>query len=210
MNSEFSDWNQLLGNGHPSSSCARVAIREQIERRAGLLEHGPEEGGREEQRADGIQAPALLRRPVAAEKQPAEEPDGDDQQQIAGAVRDLLRGNGDDAGVSAECRSATIDGQREPPHEQRATLQARRRLGRRSGRRMQAGVAEVLAAEHVLNHAEHHADAGRGETEVPVDALPEIPADQRRDERAEIDPHVEDRETGVAADVVLADRAARR
>ena len=38
--------------------------------------------------------------------------------------------------------------------------------------------------------------------EVPVDALPEIAADQRRDERAEVDPHVEDREAGVAAVVV--------
>ena len=43
-----------------------------------------------------------------------------------------------------------------------------------------------------------------------LDALPEVAADQRRDERAEVDAHVEDREAGVAALVVCACRAARR
>ena len=41
----------------------------------------------------------------------------------------------------------------------------------------------------------------RRESAVPVDLLPEVPADQRRDERAEVDAHVEDREAGVAARV---------
>ena len=54
------------------------------------------------------------------------------------------------------------------------------------------------AAGHVLNEAEHHADAGRGEAEVPVDVLSEIAADERREERAEVDAHVEDREPGIA------------
>ena len=40
------------------------------------------------------------------------------------------------------------------------------------------------------------------EADVPVDALSEIAADQRRDERAEVDAHVEDREAGVAALIV--------
>ena len=57
---------------------------------------------------------------------------------------------------------------------------------------------EPPLAEHVLDQAEHHAEAGRGEAEVPVDALREIAGDQRPDECAEVDPHVEDREPGVA------------
>ena len=38
---------------------------------------------------------------------------------------------------------------------------------------------------------------------MPVDVLAEIAADQRRDQRADIDPHVEDGEAGVAPRVVL-------
>ena len=44
-----------------------------------------------------------------------------------------------------------------------------------------------------------HADAGAREAEVPVDALREVAGDERPEERAEVDPHVEDREAGVAA-----------
>jgi hypothetical protein len=67
---------------------------------------------------------------------------------------------------------------------------------------MEAGVAEILRAEHVLHEADHHADAGDREAQMPVDALAEIARDQRRDERAEVDAHVEDREGGVTSDVV--------
>src|SRR4029453_14967430 len=75
--------------------------------------------------------------------------------------------------------------------------------GRRCGRRgMESGVAEVTSAEHVLDDADHHADATRRKTDVPVAALSQIPADQGRDERAEIDPHVEDRESRIAAAVL--------
>ena len=56
-----------------------------------------------------------------------------------------------------------------------------------------------LPPSDVLNDAEHHADARRGEAEMPVDRLPQVAAHQRREERAEVDPHVEDREPRVAA-----------
>ena len=88
-----------------------------------------------------------------------------------------------------------------PPQTSRAAVAPPPRSSRR--RRVQAGVAEVLGAEHVLDEAEHHPDAGGAEADVPVDALTEIAADQRRDERAEVDAHVEDREAGVAPLVVV-------
>ena len=43
-----------------------------------------------------------------------------------------------------------------------------------------------------------HPDAGRGKAGVPADPLAEKAAHQRRDEGAEVDPHVVDREAGVA------------
>jgi hypothetical protein len=67
---------------------------------------------------------------------------------------------------------------------------------------MQAGITQVLAAEDVLNDADHHADAGRRKPDVPVDPLTEIPANQRRDERAEVDAHVENRIPRIAPHVV--------
>ena len=66
-------------------------------------------------------------------------------------------------------------------------------LGRAKSRR-----AEVLSAEPVLHEAEHHADAGRPEAQVPVDLLAEEPADEGPEERAGVDARVEDREAGVA------------
>jgi hypothetical protein len=41
------------------------------------------------------------------------------------------------------------------------------------------GAAEILSSQHVLDEAEDHADAGRGEPDVPADALSEIAADER-------------------------------
>ena len=63
------------------------------------------------------------------------------------------------------------------------------------------GRVEPLLSEHVLHEAERHADAGAREADVPVDPLREVAGDERPDERAEVDPHVEDREAGVAARV---------
>src|SRR5260221_385524 len=89
---------------------------------------------------------------------------------------------------------AGLDGSRDPTDELRARLQVRGVLGRFRGRGMQARLAEILRAGDVLHQAEHHADAGGAEADVPVDALPEVAAYQRRDERAEVDAHVIDRE----------------
>ena len=61
--------------------------------------------------------------------------------------------------------------------------------------------AEVFPARHVLHEPERHADAGAGKAQVPVDPLREIAGDEGAERRAQVDPHVEDREPGVAARV---------
>jgi hypothetical protein len=57
---------------------------------------------------------------------------------------------------------------------------------------------EALPSEPVLHDADRHADAGGRKPGVPVHALREIARDDRAHERAAVDPHVEDREAGVA------------
>src|SRR5260370_6037106 len=69
-------------------------------------------------------------------------------------------------------------------------------------RRLAAGAAQILCAQHILDDANEHADSGDPKAEMPIDPLPDPTADQRRDECAEVDPHVEDRKTGVAAMIV--------
>ena len=60
MNSAFSDWHQLLGNSDAEDVVARAAIGEEVQRRAGLLEHRPEERRGDEEHADHVQAAALV------------------------------------------------------------------------------------------------------------------------------------------------------
>ena len=64
------------------------------------------------------------------------------------------------------------------------------RRTRRCG--VSAGIAEVFAPERVLQQPKQHADAGGGKAKMPVNALPQVAAHQRRDERAGVDAHVED------------------
>ena len=67
---------------------SRVAIGEQVQRRAGLLEHRPEQRRGEEEDADDVEPLALLaassrRRGTASRRRPTR----DDEQQVAGARR---------------------------------------------------------------------------------------------------------------------------
>src|SRR6266480_5913392 len=55
-----------------------------------------------------------------------------------------------------------------------------------------------MASDHVLNEAGGHADARTCEADVPVDPLRQIAGDERTEQRAEINPHVEDGEPRVA------------
>ena len=70
--------------------------------------------GRQEQHADHIEALALLGRPFARGIQPAEESDDDEQQEHAGGVGDLRRGNRHESGVAANA-----DDQRPAPAARR-------------------------------------------------------------------------------------------
>src|SRR6476659_1932009 len=65
---------------------------------------------------------------------------------------------------------------------------------------MNRGVQPLLP-EYVLDYAERHPESGTGEADVPVHSLCQIAGDERSDERPEIDAHVEDRESSVAARV---------
>ena len=50
-----------------------------------------------------------------------------------------------------------------------------------------------------MDQTQHHADARRGETVMPIDFLAQRAANQRANERAQVDAHVKDREPRVAA-----------
>ena len=67
---------------------------------------------------------------------------------------------------------------------------------------MAGGADGGLAHEHVLDQADGHADGG--EAEAPVEALhvPQQAGEQRAEQGADVDAHVEDGETGVAARVL--------
>ena len=71
-------------------------------------------------------------------------------------------------------------------------------------------VQEVATTKSVLHETEDHPDAGRGETPVPAHVFAEVAAHQRAEECAEIDPHVEDRKTGIGGARLLRDRDPRR
>ena len=56
----------------------------------------------------------------------------------------------------------------------------------------------MLEPKPVLYQSEHHADARCTETEMPVDLLTEIPADQRTDKGTDVDSHVVDGKPRIA------------
>ncbi len=66
---------------------------------------------------------------------------------------------------------------------------------------------EGALPEEVEAKTRDHADAGGAEAVVPAEPLAECAADQRRKERAEIDPHVEDREGAVPSRITLGVKA---
>src|ERR1035441_504802 len=66
------------------------------------------------------------------------------------------------------------------------------------GRRMQARRPQMPAGHKVLDDSGQHAQAGNAEAKPPTDALPHVAAEQRRYQRAEVDPHVEDGKARVA------------
>ena len=152
MKNELTLWNQLLGKRQAEDLGARVAIGEQVERRAGLFEDRPEQRRGEEQHGDDVQPPALGRRPVAGEEQPAEEADRQSRSSTPAASATA-------AAVIGTVPVAAADAEHEHRAEKQATPQLRlppgaRRLRRRRGAGSQAGVAEQCArAQRVLDDA---------------------------------------------------------
>ncbi len=67
--------------------------------------------------------------------------------------------------------------------------------------RRPADIAEKTVTEHIDPQRGHHAYGGGAEAQVPGDLLPEIPADQRPEQGADIDAHVIDRVAGFLAGI---------
>src|SRR5688572_18161108 len=63
---------------------------------------------------------------------------------------------------------------------------------------MQSRFTQMMCCELELQQTQKHAYAGSSESIVPVDLLAERAAQERTNRRAQIDPHVEDREPGIA------------
>src|SRR5712672_4301661 len=63
-----------------------------------------------------------------------------------------------------------------------------------------ADVAErFVAAQAVSDESDHHTEPGGAEAERPTHSLAEDARDKRGDQRADVDSHVKDRESGIAA-----------
>jgi hypothetical protein len=60
------------------------------------------------------------------------------------------------------------------------------------------GRPEIFRAQRILDETAHHSDAGCAEAKMPVHGFAQVAADDRPQQRAEVDPHIEDREAGVA------------
>ena len=69
--------------------------------------------------------------------------------------------------------------------------------------RRRAGTAEMLTGRQELRDAERHTHARRHEADAPTVSLREPRGDQRSDEGADVDAHVEDREAGVPTAAAL-------
>jgi hypothetical protein len=165
----------------PEHDAVGEVAGEEVEAGARLLEPAPEERREHEQHHDGGQALALdagrRQRP-----EPDEEPDRPQQQ--------------DPVAVVPEQREGAGQGDERAQHARPQQARVLRTLAQ------EAGVAEAVLAQDVLDDAEGHADACGPEAPVPADLLAERAAHDGPDQRAQVDPHVEDREPRVAPLVV--------
>ena len=85
------------------------------------------------------------------------------------------------------------------PSARHSSRPKRLRSRRQARRLLRSSGGSVGAAIEIDRKPERHADAGGGEAVVPAELLAERAADERRQERAEIDADIEDREGAVAA-----------
>ena len=165
-----------------------IAVGEEIHRGAGLLVAGPESHRRRDQRHHHQHAPALDRGEPREEEQIHEVADAEHQHRPGSPGR---HGDGVDfEHARHDERRSERDGRGDRHHD----LPGARLLARRGDAR----VAEVMARPHELGETYRHAERWNCETPAPAVAVREPADDQRPDERAEVDAHVEHRETGIA------------
>ena len=190
---ELTDWNQRKG---PAAEVAvDDAVGEEGERAAGLFEEHPEQHVEHE---DDQHRDHLVPRDLALA-------DALDQQHHRRhheqRHQNGLQGARVDGQQEVEQRNA--DRGAEHCHQTHATETFLSRIG-------QTDALELAAAGPEPHQADHHADAGGDEHPLVVrvgvgaEDLARQPAgDDRRDHRADVDAHVEDRETGIAAGIAL-------
>ena len=170
---------------------------EQVHRRPGLLEAGPEQSGAEKQQEDD-EHPVPFGPVVAGERDDVGEiQHRDDNEDNAGRLRKADDRERQDAGRH-ETRHARDDGRRdsEPDAELLFRDADLPRFGRLA--REFSGPSQVRRSADVHDEANGHPDTRQAEADVPVHVFGEIAADQRTERRADVDAHVEDRKTGIA------------
>ena len=165
-----------------------VALGEQVERRAGLLEAGPEHRAGGEQRDHRNDALALVQLEAGEEHQVGEVAGGQRDQRPVGDDRDAHRVERQRAGQRQ--RGDHHDDDHEADH---------RPPSRGLAERHDAGSAEVMLGDLELHQAEQHADRRQREARAPAERRGGDRHEDRAEERAEVDAHVEDREAGIAA-----------
>ena len=183
------------------------ALGEQAQRRPGLLKRRPEQRRGHEQHQNGGRAFALFEGPAAGENHPREHRHRNAQQRPSLQVRNRSGGELNDPGDPGQ-RQQREHSQAAAHREDGVALLPAVLPGIPGGGRMQTRVAQVFAAKHVLHQPQQHAQARHTEAHPPTDPLAYVAADQRRNQRPEIDAHVKQREARVAARVALGDKAA--
>ena len=202
---------------HCRVACCAAANRLSVE--PGLLERHPEHGRGHEQHGDHDQPLPLLRRPLADEEQPGEERDGDQQEQRPEGVRATpCGGEAHDPGPGERHQQRRRS--RRPPMSPPSRSCRRWRRGRvvSAGPGRMPALPQVLPPPRYWTRPQNIPTAAGAEAPVPgalgrdpqrpsgfrlnCSLCASQPRDQRRDERAGVDPHVVDRVAGVAAHVL--------
>ena len=171
--------------------------REQIQRRGRLLVRGPERGGEDEQHQDDHGAFELGARETGEEEQIGEVPErqGADEQRHLLRDGDRVDRNGAGHRQRDDDRQDRDGAERDVSH---ATL-----LLRSDRRRETDGAQRAGGAGAKRQEAEQHAGAGGTESPVPAHSLTERARQERCDEGAEVDAHVEDRKAAVESGATL-------
>ena len=198
MKTELSDWNQAVGISklNASTIAIDVAFSEQIERGARLLEARPEQRAADEQEQDDAHALLLDRIEAGEEEHVGEVGDRDAYKHGAGQLCERERIDGNHAAEHQQVDHE--DARNQGPDREPAALGRICIVVAMGARGVQTGGAEVMPEQLVLHQAERHQHAARGERRSPAVVHGQPARDDRTEERAQVDAHVEDREARVA------------